>query len=53
MTGADTISMDELAPVKCGRVDPAIEARKFLAENPEAYGLLVKFARRDIAEGTS
>jgi hypothetical protein len=34
------------------RTDPAIEARRFIAENPEAYGLLVRWARRDMAEGT-
>ncbi len=52
MTGADTMTLDFDAPAKSGRTDPAFEARQFVADNPEAWGLLIRWAKRDMAEGT-
>lgn len=34
-----------------GRRDPAIAAREFVANNPEAYGNIVKWTARDVEEG--
>jgi hypothetical protein len=45
------LTFDDLAPAK-DKPDAALGARAFVREYPEAYGLLVKWARRDMAEGT-
>lgn len=34
-----------------GRTDPAVGARQWVANNPEAYGRIVAWALRDMAEG--
>lgn len=49
MTAAQTAL--DFAPPR-GRTDPGLEARAFLDDNPEAYGLIVKWAFRDVAEHT-
>lgn len=38
-------------PGRVGRKDPVLGAKEFVATYPEAYGLIVKWARRDVELG--
>jgi hypothetical protein len=45
------MTLDEIATSAKGRTDPVLGAKAFVARYPEAYGLILKWARRDVEAG--